>query len=68
MKITNQELDLLIDEFKKLVRHDLNGITASDARNTIYDWLKYTGNSKKAVIFEQAILEFQLSDEIMGAE
>lgn len=68
MKITNQELDLLIDEFKKLVRADIGGITSSDARNTITDWLESTCDIKKAVRFEKAILDYQLSDEIMGAE
>lgn len=74
MKITNQELDLLIDEFKKLVRADVQGITSSDARNTVHDWLTMCGDvddmghNKKADRFNKAVFEYQISDEIMGAE
>jgi hypothetical protein len=67
--LTNKELTVLIKEFKSLIIIDAtNGITSSDAREVIYDWLIKLDKSDMADRFVNQIYKYQTSEKIKNIE
>lgn len=66
--MTNQELNKLVKHFKELCLEDINGITSSDARRTVTQWLYDIGWEHDAKAFEKRIIEYQLSPGFLKAE
>jgi hypothetical protein len=66
--MNKQQINQLIKEFKILVQDDVSGITAADARNTIFTWLISIGESELAIKFEDAIYQYQVGPKIRKME
>lgn len=68
MRISKAETRLLVKEFKKLVERDIVGITVSDARNTVRQWLETVGQLDAAQDFANEVYKYQTSDKIAKRE
>lgn len=68
MKISKAETRILVRHFKELVEMDLNGITCSDARNTVTDWLREIGQPDVADDFSRMVYRYQDSPKIRKLE
>lgn len=64
MKYTAKEFSLLVKGFKQLVEDDTLGITVTDARNTITNWLEAVGESEGAKEFEAQVYNYQSSPKV----
>lgn len=64
MKISKAELRILVKHFKELVEVDIVGITATDARSAVGDWLMEVGQAKASQDFERLVHNYQTSPKI----
>lgn len=64
MKITSNEITELIKGFKQLVEMDINGITSTDARNTVTEWLVSAGQYELAEKFSTQVYKYQVSPRV----
>lgn len=68
MKISKAETRMLVKVFKELVRADVAGITSSDARDTVAEWLVQVGQPEAASNFENEVYKYQTGAEIARLE
>ena len=66
--MTSKEVNSLIKEFKQLVLADINGITVTDARNTVTKWLDNIGEYKASQHFEEGVYKYQSSKKVLKLE
>lgn len=59
--MTSKDISKLITAFKQLVDDDIVGITSSDARNLMTQWLHDIGESKQAERFSHQVWKYQNS-------
>lgn len=64
MKMSKAETRILVKHFKKLVEKDVVGITVSDARNTVFDWLNEIGQVQTANDFQGAVHKYETSAKV----
>ena len=59
-----KDITVLIKHFKELARADVLGITVSDARHTVTNWLIDIGREDLAKQFENGVYKYQSSKEL----
>ncbi len=64
----DSDITKLIKQFQGLVRTDVVGITSTDARDTITNWLRDIGEKDKATRFEYQVYKYQTSPKIRKLE
>lgn len=64
MKISKAELRILVKHFKELVEQDVVGITSTDARSVVGDWLMEVGQEDASKNFEHEVWKYQSSAKI----
>lgn len=63
-KLNTKELNELVRLVKELVEKDIVGISSTDTRNTITQWLVNIGCRKQAEDFQAKIYKYQTSKKI----
>ena len=59
-RFTNQDINSLIDSFKRLVGDDFDGLTATDAKIAVARWLFDIGEFDEGDRFQEAITKYVL--------
>lgn len=59
---------ILVKHFKELVEKDIVGITSTDARNTVRDWLIEVSQEQAGNDFEHAVWKYQSSPKLKKQE
>ena len=65
--MTTKEFNSLVRHMKKLVLHDISGITSSDVRRQLTEWLEET-DPDQAQKFEDKVMAYQFGPTIQKLE
>lgn len=63
--MTTRDINQLVKIFKDLILQDISvGITATDARNAVAEWLELIGEPELSDMFSEKVFKYQTSKKV----